>query len=409
MKKDASETLEKIERHLYKRSYQTSSGDWHTAYLGIFTDWKKIRRKFPLGGDLTAARDGLKLLLADNVKKVDFDAEKENLKKAKAKPEPEPERLTIARYIPVFLQTKKALPSYGFWKSCCTHVERLLGPIALDEMTRSKIVEYKQLRLTEPILRHGKQVEGSHVRESTVNREITALIGILNLAAENGLLEKIPATKRLKESEDHLARERVLEGDEYQALLDASPRWLQRVIIGAYEACLSRVDLLTLTSDEIHRKRPEAAVIKVTGGRNKTKARQKAPISPVLAEVLDELDRERKKLTSLRGASVVFTRDGKPIGKNALRKAFDAAKKQAGIKDLHFHDLRHCAVTRWTLAGIPEELRKLAAGHKRGGVHSRYINPPDEMVVKVFAEHMGWKNVPEVFPQQLSKTADSAN
>lgn len=134
-------------------------------------------------------------------------------------------------------------------------------------------------------------------------------------------------------------------------------------IIGAYEACLSRIDLLlTLTPDEIHRKRPEAAVLKLLDGRNKTKARQKIPISPTLAEVLDELDRERKKLTSLHGAGLVFTRDGKPISKNALRKAFEAAKKQAKLKDFHFHDFRHCAGTRWTIAGISEDLCKLAAG-----------------------------------------------
>jgi integrase len=150
------------------------------------------------------------------------------------------------------------------------------------------------VRLSEPINRHGNPVEGSHVRPSTVNREVTSLIGLLNLAAEDGLLEKIPATKRLKESEDHLARERVLEADEYKALIDASPRWLQRIIVGAYEACLSRVDLLTLTTDEVQRKRAAAALIKITGGRNKTKARQKVPISPALADVLDELDRERK-------------------------------------------------------------------------------------------------------------------
>lgn len=69
------------------------------------------------------------------------------------------------------------------------------------------------------------------------------MINMLNLAAENGVLEKIPATRRLKDSEDHLARERVLEADEYKALLEASPRWLQRCIIAAYEGCLSRADL----------------------------------------------------------------------------------------------------------------------------------------------------------------------
>jgi len=204
------------------------------------------------------------------------------------------------------------------------------------------------------------------VRPSTVNREITTLIGLLNLAAEKEILDKIPATKKLKSSEEHLARESVLEADEYKALLEASPKWRQRVIIGAYEGCLSRIDLLSLTWDELQRKNPQRALIKIMGGRNKTKARQKVPISPVLAEVLDELDRERKKLTSLHGAGVVFTRDGKPIGKNALRKAFDAAKKQAGVKDFHFHDFRalrrHPLGARWYSGRGPKT---------RGGSQSR--------------------------------------
>ena len=125
------------------------------------------------------------------------------------------------------------------------------------------------------------------------------LVGLLNHAAEKGLLEKLPAMRKLNQSEDDCARERVLDAEEYPALLAASPRWLQRVLIAAHEACFSRVDLLTLTVDELHRKRPETAMIKVAGGRNKTKAKQKVPISPLLAEVLDEIDGERRKLTSL--------------------------------------------------------------------------------------------------------------
>jgi hypothetical protein len=64
------------------------------------------------------------------------------------------------------------------------------------------------------------------VKVSTVNREITTLIGILQLAAEDGVIDKAPLTRKLKDSEDHLARERVLEPDEYSALLNAAPRWL---------------------------------------------------------------------------------------------------------------------------------------------------------------------------------------
>lgn len=393
--------FEQVEKHLYRRQYQTSDGNWSTLYYGIFTCWDGRRRTFPLGDSLAIARDRLGELRNLNGRRYDFDADK-------IKKQPEPERLTVGAYIPVFLKSKEGMPSYNFWKVCAAHVDRLIGSVALDEITRTRIKEYKQLRKQESIMRHGKPVKDSKVSGSTVNREITALLGLLNLAAENELLEKVPATKKLKDAEGHLSRERVLEPDEYKALIDASPEWLQRCIIGAYEACLSRVDLLTLTVDEIHRKRPEAALIKLTGGRNKTKAKQKVPISPALGEVLDELDRERRKLTSLHGAGVVFTRDGKPIGRNALRKAFDAAKKQAGIKDFHFHDFRHCAVTRWALAGIPEEVRKLAAGHSRGSVHQRYINPPDEQMVKIFSDSLGWKNVDVALTQELSKTADSA-
>jgi integrase len=396
-----NQKFERIEKHLYRRQYQTAGGEWSTLYYVRFKDWKGKPRAFPVGSEFKTARDELTVYEARNIRREDFDLDRK-------KPDPEPERLTVARYMPRFLETKRALPSYVFWKSCGAHLVRLLGPIALDEITRSKIVEYKQLRVCEPINRQGNPVEGSHVRPSTVNREITTLIGVLNLAAEDGLLEKIPATRRLKDSEENLARERVLEADEYQALIDASPRWLQRIIIGAYEACLSRVDLLTLTSDEVSRKRSEAAIIKVTGGRNKSKVRQKVPISPALVEVLDELDREHRKLTSIHGTSVVFTRDGKQISKDALRKAFDSAKKQAKVKDFHFHDLRHCAVTRWTLAGIPEDLCKLAAGHSRRSVHQRYINPPDEQMVKIFAESMGWRCY-DVVTQELRSDRRSGN
>ena len=68
--------MEKIEKHLYRRQYQTSGGDWSTLYYGIFTDWTGRRRTLPLGSDLKAAKDALRLRLADNVKKVDFDEQR---------------------------------------------------------------------------------------------------------------------------------------------------------------------------------------------------------------------------------------------------------------------------------------------------------------------------------------------
>ena len=38
----------------------------------------------------------------------------------------------------------------------------------------------------------------------------------------------------------------------------------------------------------------------------------------------------------------------------SIRTAFEKARALAGITDLRLHDFRHTAVTRWTLAGIPQ-------------------------------------------------------
>ena len=67
------QTFERVERHLYKRQYQTVSGDWSTIFYARFTDWKGKRRIFPLGSDLKTAREELKVLEARNIRREDFD------------------------------------------------------------------------------------------------------------------------------------------------------------------------------------------------------------------------------------------------------------------------------------------------------------------------------------------------
>jgi hypothetical protein len=56
---------------------------------------------------------------------------------------------------------------------------------------------------------------------------------------------------------------------------------------------------------------------------------------------------------------------------------------KSGREGLSFPRFRHCAVTCWTVAEIPEELRKLAAGHKLPGIHGRYVSVPDAQMVRV--------------------------
>jgi hypothetical protein len=70
------ETFERVEKHLYRRQYQTSSGDWTTLYCAIFVDWKGKRRKFPLGSHLDRARNEIREYRLNNNTELDFDKNK---------------------------------------------------------------------------------------------------------------------------------------------------------------------------------------------------------------------------------------------------------------------------------------------------------------------------------------------
>ena len=78
--------FEQVEKLLYRRSYKTADGNWSTGYYAVFKCHDGKRRWFPVGDNLKAARDGLTLRLAENLRKHDFDAEKQARQTAKIKP-----------------------------------------------------------------------------------------------------------------------------------------------------------------------------------------------------------------------------------------------------------------------------------------------------------------------------------
>jgi integrase len=160
-------------------------------------------------------------------------------------------------------------------------------------------------------------------------------------------------------------------------LVFASPRWLQRVLIGANEAAFDRGVLLGLTWDGV-----QDGLIVVKGGRAKTGARQRVGIAPALRVVLDELRAEYRRTPNTEAR--VFTKAGKPIPHGTLRHAFEDAARAAKVEDFQFRDFRHCARTRWAAAGLPFEVAETGIGHKLRGMHGRYTNLSDDQIRSAF-------------------------
>src|SRR2546422_4628729 len=143
--------FERVERHLYKRQYQTANGDWSTLYYGRFVDHKGKRRLFPLGDTLEGARDKLGVLHKRNDAEYDFDKKKQEREEAKIK------GMTLAEWLDRYLELVKNTPSWKTKKAQCAHLKRLLRgenqrSLTLPEVNRVRIMEYKNRRLSEPLV-----------------------------------------------------------------------------------------------------------------------------------------------------------------------------------------------------------------------------------------------------------------
>lgn len=352
--------FEKIEKHLYRREYQTASGDWSTLYYGNFVDWKHVRRNFCLGDNLDAARDELGRLRNLNRGRYDFDAEKKEREQAKVR------AMTVNEWLDRYLSLIKGKASYKTKRSECGHLKQLLGHLPPSEVSRVRVLEYKQRRLSEPLIRHGKAVAGTKVKGSSVNREVSCLVTALNLAADEGLCDTAPRIRKEREQ----PRERILTPKEFQTLLDASPRWLQRCLIAADQTGINRGGIIRLTWDSINDGL-------ITIRRQKTGAKQIVGISPSLAEVLQELREEYHRTPNLERC-VFVTKKRKPISETALRHAFDRAIAKAKIENFQLRDFRHAARTRWASLGLPFEIAEMGLGHKLHGISGKYINLSDD-------------------------------
>ena len=235
----------------------------------------------------------------------------------------------------------------------------------------------------------------------TVANELSCLRTMLNRARESDIEAATPSFKGLIQ---RAQRDRILDAEEENGAVGRSIRHgFSRVAIVARETCLSEGDIIRLTKAMIDHKQRE---IVPTGGRVKTGVEQRAPLTDRVIEVLDEIEREKRRgkiVANVNG--LIFTRDdGRAIKKNTLMHAVKAARDRAGVADFRFHDYRHSAQTEWSRQGVHVDVAMKAAGHKSVAMHQRYVNLKPGDVAKAFGIVV---NCSQAVPKDLP--ASSAN
>jgi integrase len=240
------------------------------------------------------------------------------------------------------------------------------GQKRLRLITHADIEIFKRLRFETPT-RHGGERQ-----VASVNREMALLNTIFNWSVRQGWLLKNPfqSGPSLITKSDETSRSRTLTYEEEERLLASCTgrrAHLQPIIVVAIDTGLRRNEILTLAWRNVDF---AARRITVTAFNAKTNRVRMCGMTDRVFDELAELWDEVCKPDEL-----VF-------GVSSIKRSFASACKEAGLSDVHFHDLRHCFCTRAIAAGLPAAEVLRISGHATLSSMNRYLNPGEDAVQK---------------------------
>jgi integrase len=272
----------------------------------------------------------------------------------------------------------------------------------LKTPTQRDVARHKREAVTNP---------GAELRTTrsiaSVNRELALLRRMLNVGLRAGWLLRNPfnAGEPLISTADERKRERILMRDEEHRLLaaccertttykarrggrvveitvqDKRREHLRAIIIAALDTGCRQGELLKLWWRDVDL--AERSIV-IQALNTKTLRERTVAMTTRLYLELEKLWNESSKDPSARVFGIA----------DNVKTAFTAARNQAGLPDLRFHDLRHSAASRLVSAHIPlSEVGKIL-GHQQPQTTWRYVNANGETVRRAAAALEAFNNQP---------------
>lgn len=206
-----------------------------------------------------------------------------------------------------------------------------------------------------------KKWNGQPVRLQTINNDHIILKHCLNVARRKRLLTTNPATLVPIPCANN-ERDRVLTVVEWEQLYEEAAPHLKPILLTAYHLGQRLGEILNLTWDRVDLHR---GIITLRGVDTKTNKPRQVPMTPPVKVTMIELSKVRDI-----AHKHVFVYQRNPV--REVKTAFKTACKKAGIADLRFHDLRHCAATNLRRAGVDTTTAMQIIGHKSPLMWKRY-------------------------------------
>ncbi|MDA9628884.1 site-specific integrase [Pelagibacteraceae bacterium] len=218
--------------------------------------------------------------------------------------------------------------------------------LLLNKITPLYFAQYRDKRLRE-------------IKSSTFLREFNILSHIFTVYMTEWDYEIINPLKKIKKPKANDRRERRLTEYEYNFLVKGNyPQQTLRYIIEfAIEMGMRRGEILNIKQEHI--KGQTLLIPQTKNGHPRT-----IPLT-------------RRALYILNNTELPFT-----YTPNALKLAWNRLKKKGNIKDLHFHDLRYEAISRFFEKGLTIPEVALISGHKDVRMLFRYTHLKAEDILR---------------------------
>ena len=303
-------------------------------------------------------------------------------------------RLDDARRSPRFEELAKEYLAWAkankrAWRRDETHVahlRRALDGRRLREISPWLVEKYKRERLA-------AKVKERPIRPTTINRELSCLRRMFNLARQWGKAEQNPV-RGVKFFPEDGQRERILSPDEIQPLLGACTDAWRPIVLLALNTGMRRGEILGLTWEQVDLSHRVITLTKTKSGKIR-----RVPMNDLVWEALRKLPRTGPTL---------FGGDRRC---GAIRTTWLAICERAGLSGVRFHDLRHTAATYMVLGGQDLATVKEILGHSTVTLTMRYTHPTPESkrrAVGILAELLAARDGHQADTTASAVNADAA-
>ena len=232
----------------------------------------------------------------------------------------------------------------------------------LSHLTQQDFAAYRDERLKQ-------------VKAYSVKRILSPIQNLFAIAKDEWgipILENPVST--LKFSYVSNRRERRLRAGELDQIIQAANKTrnpiILPVILFALQTGLRRSEILAATWNDLDIENRALSIPKTKNGHSRV-----VPLTRAALALLQGLKGDGQ--TNKDRDERIF-----PTTANALRLAWDRLMKRAGLKDLHFHDLRHEAISRFFEIGLTAPEVALLSGHRDMRMLFRYSHPQRQRVLQ---------------------------